>query len=75
MFLILRGRLWRNREIFHSCTDISKIRGSVEKIKFKSCSELNFLQKRLWAHMSIYHRSGTKGLRRYALLKYYNALT
>ncbi len=36
----------------------------MKKASNKSCSELNFGQKSLWAHMSISPQSGTRGLKR-----------
>ncbi len=36
----------------------------VLKLLNKSCSELNFVQKSQWAHMSINPRSGARGLKR-----------
>ncbi len=38
----------------------------------KCCSELNFVQKSLQAHLSISNQSGARGLERYPSLKYYN---
>ncbi len=40
----------------------------------KSCSELNFLQKTLWTHISVSPRSGAKGLQRFPFLISYNVL-
>ncbi len=41
---------------------------------YKSCSELNFLQKSQLAHISIFPGSGARGLQRLMCLKYYNLL-
>ncbi len=43
-------------------------------IKNKSCSELNFLPKTPWTHISVSLRSGAKGIQRLPFLKYYNVL-
>ncbi len=43
-----------------------------KKASNKSYSYLNFLQKSPRAHMSIFHRSGDRGLKRCASLKNYN---
>ncbi len=40
----------------------------------KCCTELNLLQKTLWAHISIYPWNGARGLQKFQFLKYYNAL-
>ncbi len=45
-----------------------------KKASNKSFSELNFVQKSLQAHMSIYPQSGDRGLERLIWLKYYIAL-
>ncbi len=37
----------------------------------KSCTELNFLQKTLWTHISIWLRSGTRG---YKHLRFWNII-
>ncbi len=42
----------------------------LKKCKCKSCSELNFLQKNFRVRMSIFPRSGTGRVQRYAFLKF-----
>ncbi len=61
-------------KIFTPLQIFQKLNIQLKKYKYKSCSELNFLQKKSWTRMSISPRSGTKGLQRLAFLKYYNAL-
>ncbi len=46
--------------------------GYMKKASSKSCSKLNFLQKRQWAHMSTTTRSGTRGIERLLCLKYFS---
>ncbi len=53
---------------------LSKIRITWKKASNKSCSELNFVQKSPWAHMSISHRSRAWELERLIWLKYYIVL-
>ncbi len=44
----------------------------IKKGSNKCGLELNFVQKSLQAHMSIYPQSGARGLERYLFFKYYN---
>ncbi len=49
-----------------------KIRITSKKASNKSCLNLNFIQKSLQTHMSIYLGSGARGLERLASSKYYS---
>ncbi len=49
-----------------------KIRISSKKVSNKSCLKLNFVQRSLWEHISIFPRSGGRGLERFPSLKYNN---
>ncbi len=42
----------------------AKITNYIKKFSNKSCSELNFVQKSQWAHMSISNRIGARGFKR-----------
>ncbi len=53
---------------------LQKILIILKNVLNKSCVELNFPQKTQWKHISPYPRSRARGLYRFALLKYYNAL-
>ncbi len=48
-----------------------KIRIGSKKASNKTCLKLNFVQKNLRAHMSIFPRSGARGLERFPFLKNY----
>ncbi len=61
-------------KIYTSLQIFQKLDIRSKQCKRKSCSELNFLQKSPWAHMSISPRSRTRGLQRFVFSKYYNIL-
>ncbi len=62
-------------KIFTPLQILQKLNIQSKQCKCKSCSELNFLQKSLWAHKSISLRSGTKGLQKIDIFEIWQCIT
>ncbi len=66
------GLNWRVGD--HFGQNIAKKRIISKNASHKSCSELNFLQKTQWTHISIFPRSGARGAKHLPFLKYIDVL-
>ncbi len=53
---------------------LQKVQIILKNTSNKDCSELNFLRKTQWIHISIFPRSWAEGLQWLPFLKYYNVL-